>query len=454
MCGVTLRSGSAVAGAIELSHLELVDTLINALQGVGHAPAPTISLPRFIGRPQSPSDPTIDEWLSDSDGFMRKCGVSEGERAVVLVDYLGGCANDEVLCHPDDVRRVVGALVSLLRRVFGPWETVTSLYAVFYSWMQSMGETLAEYSRALIRLHRRIEGAAPTVAERQALPVLGHDALKHQFVVGVRGEWVRHELRRLMLRSADRPFIVLREEALCLMCEEEASVVELRPVENGASGLSGHVRGSMSCVLSLDAVVLGDGGVSSGAVGRHVSVGDVSVSCGCDMELSVIDTVMSDAVSGGLCDLDSVSGGGDTDVSGVDTAVSDACDIDSMSRGDIVVCVGEMSLSGDGDAVVLGVDEYVCCVNPVLADGILNLCGIDTVVSGVDEPVCGVSSVMTAGELDMCACDRLVYDEAGDSRGVDVVDDVVACADDTLLPDAFRVDGWLSVVGIGVAQPG
>ena len=222
-----------MAGAIELSHLELVETLINALQEIGHAPAPIISLPRFIGRPQSPGDPTIDEWLSDFDGFMRQCGVSEGERAVVLVDYLGGCANYEVLCHPDDVRRDVGALVSLLRRVFGPWETVTSLYAVFYSWMQSMGETLAEYSRALIRLHRRIEGAAPTVAERQALAAIGHDALKHQFVVGERDEWVRRELRRLMLRSADRPFIVVREEALCLMCEEEASVVEMRPVEKG-----------------------------------------------------------------------------------------------------------------------------------------------------------------------------------------------------------------------------
>ena len=50
-----------------------------------------------------------------------------------------------------------------------------------------------------------------------------------------------------------------------------------------------------------------------------------------------------------------------------------------------------MSLSGGGDAVVLGVDGYVCGVNPVLADSILNLCGIDTVVSSVDEPVCGDS---------------------------------------------------------------
>ena len=60
------------------------------------------------------------------------------------------------------------------------------------------------------------------------------------------------------------------------------------------------------------------------------------------------------------------------------------CDLDNVPGGDIFVCVGEMSLSRGGDAVVLDVDEYVCGINPVLADGILNLCGIDTVVFGID----------------------------------------------------------------------
>ena len=113
--------------------------------------------------------------------------------------------------------------------------------------------------------------------------------------------------------------------------------------------------------------------------------------------------------------------------------------------------VGEMSLSGGGDAVVSSVDESVCGANSVLADGILDLRGVDRVVSGVDEPVCGVSSVLTAGELDVCGCESLVSDEAGDSSGVD---DVVACGGDTLLPNAFCVGGWLSVVGPGVVQPG
>ena len=59
------------------------------------------------------------------------------------------------------------------------------------------------------------------------------------------------------------------------MCEEEASVVEMRPAEKAAPALSGPVGGSVSIVLGVDAVVLDDGGVSSGAVGRYLSVCDV-----------------------------------------------------------------------------------------------------------------------------------------------------------------------------------
>ena len=409
-----------MAGAIAMSHLALVETLMKALQGVGQAPTPTISLTRFFGSPGSPCDPTIDEWLADFDVFVRQCCVSERERAVVLVDYLGGCAKEEVLCHPDEVRRDFGALVSLLRRMFGPLETVTSLYAEFYSRTQSEGETLAEYSRALIRLHQRIEGAAPTMAERQALAVLGDGALKHQFVVGVRDGWVRHELRWLVLRSPDRPFIVVREEALCLLCEEEASVVAMRQVEKAAPALSGPVGGSVSNGsvgdVSVDMELCCVDTVLSSAASGCLCVLD-RVSGGGDTDTSGVDTV-SGAVSGGLCDLDRVSEGGDTDVSCVDTvsgAVSVClCDLDNVSPG-AMVRVGEMMLSGGGDAVVLGVDV----------------------------PVCGVSSVMTAGEIDVCCCGSLVSDETGDVS----VDDVVACGDDPLLPDSVRVGGRLSVVG-------
>ena len=202
------------------------------------------------------------------------------------------------------------------------------------------------------------------------------------------------------------------------MCEEEARVVQMRPVEKAAPGFSGPVGGSVSYVLGLEAVVFGDGALSYDVVGRYVSVCDVSVSCGGDMELCGVITVLSGAISAGLCNIDSVSGGGDTGVSGVDTVVLAAncgymCDIDSVPRGDMIVSIDEMSLPGGCVAVVSCVDESVCGVNPVMSAGVLDLCGVGTVVSGVD------------------------------STGVDVVADAVACGDDILLPDAVRVGGWV-----------
>ena len=159
------------------------------------------------------------------------------------------------------------------------------------------------------------------------------------------------------------------------MCGKEARVVQIRPVEKAAPDLSGLVGGSVSHVLGLDIVVLDDGGVSYGVVGRYV--GDVTV-----------------------------SGGGDTDVSGIVTVVSGAVsgcmgDPDSVSRGDIIVSVDEMSLSEGGDAVVSVVDDTVCGVNSVVAAGVLDLCCVDQVVSGVDEYACGVNSVLAAGVLNL-----------------------------------------------------
>ena len=58
--------------------------------------------------------------------------------------------------------------------------------------------------------------------------------------------------------------------------------------------------------------------------------------------------------------------------------------------------------------------------------------------------VVSASSIMTADELDVCGCDSVVSDETVE---VVSVDDVVACGDDPLLPDAVRLGGRLSVVG-------
>ena len=106
------------------------------------------------------------------------------------------------------------------------------------------------------------------------------------YSVSVRDERVRHELRLLMLRSVDRHFVVVREEALCLMCEE-VRVVNIRPVEKAAPvGLSVVV-----CRMCWMWTLWCYGGVLPGVVVMYVYVGDVSVAGGGDTDVSSVDTV-------------------------------------------------------------------------------------------------------------------------------------------------------------------
>ena len=115
----------------------------------------------------------------------------------------------------------VESLIALLRSRFGPMETVPSLHAAFRARLQLEGESLADYSRVLVRLHDRMEKAAATLAEGQALALLRDNALKEQFAQGVGQQSVRQELRRLALASVGRPFFQMKDEALLLLREDE-----------------------------------------------------------------------------------------------------------------------------------------------------------------------------------------------------------------------------------------
>ena len=84
-----------------------------------------------------------------------------------------------------------------------------------------------------MRLHSRMEKAAVTRAEEEALVLLRDNALKEQFVRGVKEHSVRHELRRIALGSADQSFLVMRDEVLSLLGDHSESqrTVRVRAAE-------------------------------------------------------------------------------------------------------------------------------------------------------------------------------------------------------------------------------
>ena len=63
--------------------------------------------------------------------------------------------------------------------------------------------------------------AAASEAEHRALALLRDTALKYQFIQDVQEQSVRQELRRIALHSADKPFLLMRNEALHLLDEEQ-----------------------------------------------------------------------------------------------------------------------------------------------------------------------------------------------------------------------------------------
>ena len=99
-------------------------TLAEALQGLRSPHIPSLELSRFMGHPKRGGGPTVAEWLHEFDVYARQTGVKDVDRAVALLDHLGGCAREEVLCQPERVRQDCKALVALLLLRFGPPETV------------------------------------------------------------------------------------------------------------------------------------------------------------------------------------------------------------------------------------------------------------------------------------------------------------------------------------------
>lgn len=79
--------------------------------------------------------------------------------------------------------------------------------------MQRPGETLADFSSALIRLYDRMTSAA-TGEERTALNMLWDNNLKERFVTGVEDKQIQRELRRIMFSAEGKSFIDMRKEVL------------------------------------------------------------------------------------------------------------------------------------------------------------------------------------------------------------------------------------------------
>ncbi|XP_062593160.1 uncharacterized protein LOC134254638 [Saccostrea cucullata] len=162
---------------------------------------------RLCGRPVKESDPDVAEWLDDARQHLK---VIDDEDAKIdfLMDNLGGQAKDEIRLRPRMERNTSDKILDIIKDVFASTETLGALQQQFYQRDQKHGESLQNYSLALMKLLDKI------VAKDYKAVSDFDEMLKERFVEGIRDSSLRREIRRFSFEQKSMPFGEFRQTVL------------------------------------------------------------------------------------------------------------------------------------------------------------------------------------------------------------------------------------------------
>lgn len=160
--------------------------------------------PRFNGR----SGIGINDWIEEAQACIRARHLSVGEQAFFLFDHLEGEARDEIRYRPDVERGDPEKIFSALREVFGCSQSHVALQEAFFSRRQLEGESLLEFSLALMGLMEKVKQRFPGAVLNA--PIL----LRDQFVEHVVDNALRRELKQLVRRQPSATLLEVRSEAI------------------------------------------------------------------------------------------------------------------------------------------------------------------------------------------------------------------------------------------------
>lgn len=189
----------------------------------------------------------INEWVDEAEACMRVRHMSAADRAFFLFDHLEGEAREEIRYRSAIEREDPEKIIFALRELYGCSQSCVALQEAFFSRRQHEGETLLEFSLALMGLLERVKQRSPS-----GLPN-ADPLLRDQFVEHVRESGLRRELKQFVRRQPNSTLLEVRSEAI--RWEQE--------------GTPGGARGRSHSVPSVQGFQYGVEG------GAHTGVGDV-----------------------------------------------------------------------------------------------------------------------------------------------------------------------------------
>ncbi|KAL6490489.1 hypothetical protein MHYP_G00008340 [Metynnis hypsauchen] len=184
--------------------------------------------PVFRGR----TSISVEEWVDEVQASIRARHLGPLDQAYFMLDHLEGEAKDEIKYRPRAEREDPHKILSILRELYGCSKSYVALQESFFSRKQLDGESLQEYSHALLALMDRIQNCASNVVPNSDVLV------RDQFVEHVNDSALCRELKRLVRLTPTLSMLQVRTEAI--RWEQEG-----RPSGNGRVFFQQHLRGKL-----------------------------------------------------------------------------------------------------------------------------------------------------------------------------------------------------------------
>ena len=160
--------------------------------------------PMFNGK----SGIKVNEWIEEVEACMRARHLSVNDQAFFLFDHLEGEAREEIKYRPSTDKNDAKKIKSILRELYGCSQSYVALQEAFFSRKQQDGETLLEFSLALMSLMDRVRHRAPDgLVNAEVL-------LRDQFSEHVIDGALRRELKQLIRCQPTITMLELRAEAI------------------------------------------------------------------------------------------------------------------------------------------------------------------------------------------------------------------------------------------------
>ena len=136
----------------------------------------------------------LTEWLEEAQACMRARHLSTSEQAFFLFDHLEGEAREEIKYRSVVEKEDSAKIISVLQELYGCSKSYVALQEAFFSRRQQEGETLHEFSLALLSLMESVKRSAPGGMTNADV------LLRDQFVEHVLDGALRRELKQLVRR--------------------------------------------------------------------------------------------------------------------------------------------------------------------------------------------------------------------------------------------------------------